>query len=705
MIRNGRSRLFYAIGCVLGVALLTFCARQPDLPPGTIITIAGGPDFSGDGGPATEARLIAPNGVFAAPDGTIYLTDTGQSAIRKITPDGTIETVAGMGEPGYSGDDGPAIEARMNYPNGLLMDSSGNLLIGEEGSHVIRKIDPQGRISTIAGTGVAGDAGDGGPATQAQLKLPRRLALAPDGTLYFSDGNNHRVRRITPDGVIMTVAGTGKMGFSGDGGPATEAEMNIPRSVTLDGKGNLYILDSVNFRVRKVDTKGIITTVAGTGTPGFSGDGGPAVKAQIGLGFGLDSDAAGNIYIADSYYINARVRKIDTRGIMTTVAGCGPGPFSGDGGPATLAHINVIGGIDVDAFGNLYIADSGNNRIRKVDTNGIVTTVAGSGSVGDNGPATMAGLYFPLSVTVDDQGVIYIADSGHNRIRRIDPSGTVATIAGTGDNAFGGDDGQARDANLNGPTGLHRDAGGHLYIADLRNNRIRKIDIRGIITTVAGSGKPGYSGDGGLAVDASLTQPSGIWKDNNGNLYIADSGNHRIRKVDPDGIITTVAGIGEPGYSGDDGPAADAVVNVPRSPYMDGTGALYITDSGNHRIRKINEEGIITTVAGNGVGGYSGDGGAAIDASLNQPGAVFGDDEGHLYISDIGNNRVRVVRPDGSITTLAGTGAPGFGGDGGPARDAQTAAVGGFVDASGDIYLSEPMNFRVRKIIGPNFGR
>ena len=334
---------------------------------------------------------------------------------------------------------------------------------------------------------------------------------------------------------ISTVAGNGTYGFSGDGGAATAAQFLFPNGVATDAAGNLYIADFGNHRIRKVSANGIITTIAGTGTYGFSGDGGVATSAQLYEPSGVATDAAGNLYIAD--FGNNRIRKVSDNGIITTIAGTGTSGFSGDGGVATSAELNFPIGVATDAAGNLYIADTGNNRIRKVSAKGIITTIAGTGTygfTGDGGVATSAELYEPNLVATDAAGNLYIADSCNNRIRKVSDNGIITTIAGTGVfGKFSGDGGGATSAHLYEPISVATDAAGNLYIADTFNKRIRKVSAYGIITTIAGTGTSGFSGDGGGATSAELSYPDGVATDAAGNLYIADANNNRIRKLTP----------------------------------------------------------------------------------------------------------------------------------------------------------------------------
>ncbi|WP_185731349.1 NHL domain-containing protein [Larkinella rosea] len=332
-----------------------------------------------------------------------------------------------------------------------------------------------------------------------------------------------------------------------------------------------------------------------------------------------------------------------------------------------------------------------------------ITTIAGSGSAtygGDNGPATSAKLNFPYAVALDAQGNLYIVDCSNHRVRKVSTSGTITTIAGRGTLGYGGDGGQATNAYLFYPTGVALDAAGNVYIADQRNNRIRKVALNGIITTVAGKGDNTYSGDGGQATQANISRPSNLIVDAEGSLIIADQYTQRIRKVTTDGIINTIAGSTvTPGFGGDNGSATSAKLNFPAGVAQDASGNLYIADQQNHRIRKVSADGVITTVAGNGTGGYGGDGGPATSAKLWLPNDVTVDAQGNLYIADYDNNRIRKVSPDGIITTVAGNGEAAFGGDGGPATSASLHRPNGVcVDAAGNLYIADAGNNRIRKV-------
>ncbi len=358
---------------ILLLCCLSFLSLAPGFAQtaGTIQTIAGNgsPNYSGDGGPALQAGLNVPVEVYLDKSGNLFITDQYNNRIRKVAPDGTITTVAGTGVAGFSGDGGPAVDAELNTPTGIFGDSSGNLYIGDPGNQRIRKMDASGIITTFAGNGNKGYSGDGGPAIDATLYNASRVAVDSSGNVYIADQSNHRIRMVNPQGIISTFAGNGAGSpqtgaYSGDGGLAVDASLNNPTSVAVDGTGVVYICDQFNQRVRKVALNGIITTVAGNGNAGYSGDGGQATAATLSYPGGMAVDAAGNLYFDDDG--NYVTRMISTSGIITTIAGNDSAGFSGDGGPATSASLSGNFGVALDLSGNMYIADSVNNRIREV---------------------------------------------------------------------------------------------------------------------------------------------------------------------------------------------------------------------------------------------------------------------------------------------------------------------------------------------------
>jgi trimeric autotransporter adhesin len=332
----------------------------------------------------------------------------------------------------------------------------------------------------------------------------------------------------------------------------------------------------------------IITTIAGNGTTGFNGDDGPATNASFRGICGVAIDNMNNLYIADAN--NNRIRKVTQEGIITTIAGTGTASYGGDGGPATAAKLNYPTDIAIDRYGNIFIADGANNCVRKINILGVISTIAGDGHGGYNGDgmsATLAELYFPFGVAVDNAGNIYIAEAANNRVRKINTSGIISTIAGNGIQGYSGDNISATLAELNYPVGVQVNEEGHIIIADSGNDRIREIDTAGIIKTIAGTGMAGFNGDGIPATDAQLKRPVYLAVDSSANIYITDQFNHRIRKVNASGIITTISGIGVAGFNGDNILAATAEINTPVGIAIDGNNNLCFSDNGNERVRLI----------------------------------------------------------------------------------------------------------------------
>jgi sugar lactone lactonase YvrE len=676
-----------------------------ELAEGEITTIAGGVPFLGDSGRATNASFNSVQSLSVDGAGNLLIVDTSNNRIRRLDRSGIITTIAGNGTAGFSGDGSPALGAGLNFPRSIAEDLSGNLFIADTANNRIRKIDAvTGIITTVAGNGTESFTGDGGPATGAGLAFPSSIAVDNSGNLYIADTENNRIRRVDGAGIISTVAGNGAIGFSGDGGPATSASLAFPLGIVLDEVGNLIIADSFNRRIRRIDKRGVITTIAGNGKNGFTGDGGPATAAGLDLPQGVTLDVSGNLLIADTE--NNRIRRVDgSSGIISTLAGNGTRGFGGDGGRAASASLNAPQGIAVDGVGNVLIADTENSRIRLVDRSGLIVTIAGNGTKGFNGdgsPAATAGLSSPTGMVLSDSGSLFIADAGNNRIRKIDSSsGLITTIAGNGAPSSGGDGGPAVNAGLNQPRSVALDRAGNLYIADTANHRIRRLDQSGVIATVAGDGTKGFGGDNGPAVKAILSSPAGVAIDRAGDLLIVDTGNNRIRRINAAGIITTIAGNGIDGFSGDGGPAVGAGLDSPESVTIDGAGNILIADSGNNVVRRVDTvTGIINTIAGNGYFIFSGDGGPASQAGLDPRGIVV-DGTGNIFIADTVNHRIRQVNRSGIITTIAGSGTEGFTGDGGPAPNAELDLPHSVaVDAAGNLYILDTFNNAVRVVKG-----
>ncbi len=666
--------------------------------------------YSGDGGLAINAQLGRPDSVAVDASGNVYIADTDNSVIRCVVGApggcfgstlavGSITTVAGSYYPptqacSYSGDNGPATSANLCRPNGLFLDAAGDIFIADTENSVIREVTAgTGIIHTIAGIGTpcttaAIPCGDGGAATSAQLQYPYGVFVDGSGNLFIADTEDDVIREVSVStGIIQTVAGSFTLGagYSGDGAAATSAQLDFPMDVFVDGSGNLFIADSLNSVVREVVASSQnIQTVAGDFAlgAGYSGDGAAATSAQIDLPNGLFVDGSGNLFFADSNNFVLREVNASTHNIQT-IAGDHTVAYSGDGSAATNASLSAPGGAFVDGSGNLFIADTDSSVIREVvAASGKIQTVAGNaalpaGYLGDNGPATSAQLDSPYGVLVDAQGNIFIADTANSVIRCVVgatggclgsalPAGSIVTVAGTGTPGYSGDGSAATLAQLLNPYGVYVDGQGDLFIADTGNSVIRCVVgaangcfgstlAVGSITTVAGTGTAcapagGACGDGAAATAAELNFPAGVFGDSAGDLFIADTFNSKIREITAsNGFIQTVAGSSSAGYAGDGAAATSAQLDTPYGVYVDSLGNIFIADTDNSVVREVvASTGFIQTIAGNATEGYSGDGASAIGAQLFRPLSVAGDASGDLFIADTENLRIRKL-----ISTVA----------------------------------------------------
>jgi uncharacterized protein (TIGR03437 family) len=873
-----------------------------------INTVAGNgsPNSSGENGPATAAGM-GPLAIARDANGNLFLTDDGPSTsgirVRKINPGGTITTVVNDATSGCNQSGG--LQICVNHAGGITTDSRGNVYFtySDGGPEAVLKLDTSNTLSFFAG-GSGGFAGDGGLAKLAEVD-PRDGGMTFDaaGNFYVADSGNDRVRKVSPSGIITTVAGNGTHGFSGDSGPAAAAAMSSPTAVAVDAAGNLYIADGNNNRIRKVDLSGTITTIAGSGAiggSGYAGDGEPATLAQLQHPNGLAVDSTGRLFINDG---NGTIRVVDTAGFISSIAGSpGNAGFTGDGGPAIGAKFSVSESLALGGGNSIYFVDGGNYRIRQltvactyniagvmnignnannvgqsfpdaggagyvpvtanpgscawtavsnvpwitvtsgnsgsgnggvnfsvdsnsgpartgalriagitftvqqdgatcnfsaspvsavygvaaangaltiataagcgwsvlnnnpeflsitggatgngngpiayrvalntsaasrigtlsvIDVNGLraatftitqagltsavqytINSVAGNGSTtysGDSGPATLAGL-IPAGLARDTSGNLFLTDrtfTGGARVRKVGTGGIISTIAGGGNTDPYNIGGVAIGTDLSDPIGIAVDSAGDVYFTHSNGGSVVfRVDTSGVLKIVAGGGSGVFSGDGGPATAASLNSPTGLCIDLAGNLYIADTGNRRIRKVSTSGIITTVAGTGDTGFSGDGGPAIAAQIDAVSSIALDRAGNLYLADNFNQRIRKVDTSGTITTVGGGAaakIGGYAGDGGPATAAQLSFPNGVAVDSDGRIFIADQNNNVIRMVDTSGIITTIAGNqNKPGNAGDGGAATSAQMSGPTALViGPDGTVSFIDSRNNRIRQL-------
>jgi sugar lactone lactonase YvrE len=713
-------------------------------PKSSVITTIAGGDASGysENGPVSASELAGPSSVAVDSSNNIFVADTSNNVVREVNPQsGMITTVAGGAAPVYYNP--------LSGPADVAMDSAGDLFIADTYNNEVDEVDlATGQEAVVAGDGTAGDSGDGGKATNAELDYPEGVAVDSDGThLFISDTFNNVIREVKlaagPDGLltagsISTIVGNDALGagYSGDydpaagiSGAATGAQLNGPVGIVWQSStGDLFIADSGNNVIRKVvpgsggflQGGGIITTYAGEykdGLGGYSGDGGPATSAQLNGPSGIALDGSGNLYIADSD--NNRVREVLSNGTIEPFAGDGVAGGTADGAAiaATSAELDDPSDVVVAGPNEVLIADTGNNVICKVVSGMISGFVGdgGDGDGGDGGPAAGAQLSTPAGLVVHG-GNLFIADSGNNVIREVNANNVITTVVGgNGGLLYTNDDGPATAATLANPDGIAvQSLGGSLgddvFISDENFNVVRELNtVSGNMTTIAGTGESGALSSGDLATDAELAGPAGLALDGHGDLFIADSGNNVIRKVNlASGTIMTVAGDGISGYSGDKGLATAAEISDPTGVAVDSFGDIFIADSGNNLIREVLVNGTITTVAGGGTHKSPNYAGPATGAVLSNPTGVALDLSNDLFIADTGNDVIREVS-GGTIMAIAGTGPPaagsepplGFSGDGGlttSARLSSPSAVA--VDASGDIYIVDTDNNVVREVIG-----
>jgi sugar lactone lactonase YvrE len=662
-------------------------------PPSSyeIETLAGVPPGGAVGG-GSAASFYFPSGVAVDSSGNVYVADTFDNVIRKVTPAGTATIFAGaVGVAGAA--DGAGSAARFYTPYGIAVDASGVVYVADSGNGTIRKITPDGVVTTMAGTaGIL--AGSDGTGAGARFNFPTGVAVDASGTVYVGDTSSDTIRKITPAGVVTTLAGSVGIAGAGDGTGAA-ATFFGPQGIAVDASGNIFVADEGNNAIRKVAPDGDVTTVAGlAGESGAGSSDGSPSAARFYSPAGIAVDTSGNLYVAD--LDNNTIRLVVQSGNVTTLAGTAGVTGSADGaGPA--AEFNEPSAVALDAAGNVYVADAGNGSIRKINPAAVVTTFVGSaGSIGSTDGAGGAGgsarFNNPSGVCVDSSGAVYVADTNNDTIRKILPGGRVSTLAGT-PGVAGSSDGVGGNASFNGPFGVSVDSSGDVYVSDSNNNTIRKISAAGAVTTLAG--KPGLLGSAdGTGSAARFADPRGIAVDGSGNLYVGDTGNNTLRKISPDGTVTTLAG--SAGHSGStDGSGSAARFYGPFGVAVFGSGNIFVADEGNNAIREITPAGAVTTLAG-GSGAGSSDGAGSV-AAFNAPSGLAVDGSGNVYVSDTDNSTIRRVTPAGTVSTLAGTPKLSGSADATGAAARFTQPIGIAVDTSGDIFVADAGNNSIRK--------
>ncbi|HEY3834488.1 MAG TPA: fibronectin type III domain-containing protein [Acidimicrobiia bacterium] len=770
---------------------------------GAVSTLAGSGTAGYVNATGSSAQFSAPQGVAVDTSGNVYVADTSNQRIRKITSGGVATLLAGSGTAGYT--DATGSSAAFNNPAGVTADASGNVYVADKTNNRIRKITAAGVVTTLAGSGTAGFAD--GTGTAASFNAPLDVAVDASGNVYVADTANNRIRKITAAGVVTTLAGSGTAGFAD--GTGTAAKFNAPSGIDVDSSGNLWVADTANNRVRKITSAGVVTTLAGSGTAGSTD--GQGTAATFNAPYGIAVDSLGNVYVS-SQTANT-IREVTSGGLVSTLAGSGSsGSSDANGNSATF---NAPAGMETDSGGHLYVADKSSNKIRAVTwasggamvswlapssqggssitsytitaspggttctsstlmctftglTGGtsytFISTATNSYGLGEdsspsnvfiplalpgaptgvsaiggntnaqvswtapasNGGATItsytatastgqscstaatsctiSGLTNNTSITVTVYATNAVGNGPSSSAATVMPgfvpnaptsvtagaSGTIGTLAGS---SSGYQDGTGTGAKFNTPTGFDFDNAGNMYLADALNYRIRKITPAGVATTFAGSGSAGSSDGTGTA--ASFTIPEGIGVDSSGNVFVADTYNNEIRKITPAGVVTTFAGSTTAGSANGTGTAAS--FNGPSDIAIDASNNLYVADSNNNEIRKITTAGVVTTFAGSTTAGSAN--GTGTSAQFSLPEGLNIDSSGNLYVADTNNRRIRKITPAAVVTTIAGSGTSGY--LDGPTGTAQfNTPTSVEVDASGNLYVADYGDNHIREITG-----
>jgi streptogramin lyase len=628
--------------------------------------------------------------------GNFFVADTDNNTIRRITPAGVVTTLAGTA--GSSGSaDGTGAAARFWNPEGVAEDGSGNVFVADSWNNTIRKITPSGVVTTLAGGANQTCGSADGTGAAASFCIPTGVAVDGTGNIFVADSYNNTIRKITASGVVTTLAGTAGSHGSVDGtGAAASFSMSFdpaqnsflagtPSGVAVDGAGNVFVADWGNNNIRKITPRGVVTTLAGSADQSPGSADGTGAAASFNWPEGVAVDGSGNVFVADSR--NNTIRRITPAGVVTTLAGTA-GSWGSADGTGAAARFNGPSGVAVDGAGNVFVADS-DNTIRKITPTRAVTTFAGTADSTGSSDGTGATARFssPSGVAVDGAGDVFVADSDNNTIRKITPTRAVTTFAGTADST-GSSDGTGATARFSSPSGVAVDGAGNVFVADSGNNTIRKITPAGMVTTLAGAASSGSADGTGAA--ARFNSPESVAVDGAGNVFVADWGNSTIRKITPSGVVTTFAGTAG-SYGSADGTGAAASFSFPTGVAVDGSGNLFVADLGNSTIRKITPAGVVTTLAGTAGSSGSADGTGAA-ARFNGPHGVAVDGSGDVFVADTGNNAIRKISTSGVVTTIVGVAAQVSAGNlPGPLPASILSPSGVAIDAStGKLYITLP---------------
>ena len=640
----------------------------------TFTTFAGsaGVVATGSDGTGSAAQFSAPRGIAVDSVGNLYVADSSNHSIRKLTAAGVVTTLAGTAGTAGTVDSTPA---RFNEPFCVAVDSAGTVYVADTNNNAIRKISTAGVVTTLAGG--SGMGSTDGTGSAAKFSEPHGIAVDTSGNVFVADYMNHTIRKVTPAGVVTTFAGSaGNSGFINGQGSA--ARFSAVQGIALDRNGNLYVVEAGNRAIRKITASGLVTTFA-DGSDG-----------QFGSPRGVTVDSSGNLYVTD-YSANV-IKRVTAAGVISTYAGTAPTSGSSDGSLSS-ALFNTPSDVAVDSANNVYVADTTNNNVRKIAADGTVTTLAGlagrSSSVDGQGGA--ARFEDPYAVATDSLGNSYVADATDHTLRKITADGTVTTFAGRA-GSFGSSDGAGSVARFKTPRGIATDSSGNVYVADTGNKTIRKITAAGTVSTLAGTAGLGGSLDATGAA-ARFSGPNGVAVDGSGNVYVIDSESATLRKITPAGVVTTLAG--SPGVNGaTNGSGAAASFRVPYDVAVDASGNIYVSDHGNNLIRKVTAAGVVTTLAGSGAEGSTD--GIGVAASFKYPNGISVDGSGNVYVADTDNQLIRKITQAGEVTKVAGTGGVGSADGVGTAASFHNP-MDTALDASGNLLVVDRANNTLRK--------